>query len=462
MERQMAWSGDLLGRKAIAELLTDYLDSSDYIKVVNINSPWGTGKSYFLKEWRLSLMGNRPVVFFNAWENDFTGDPLISLVANIRDQLSQYRNETTAFRKSLTDLLNTASDAAVATAPLLVKGFIKKTTGVALDELGEAVGGTLAESSAEAAGKFVKRLIEENKKNLDSVKSFKESLRNLFSEVINDSQRPVYIFIDELDRCRPPYAIELLERVKHLFEVEGCRFVIASDTVQLSHSIRAVYGEGFSSMDYLKRFFDLTYTFERPDLENWVRTHVVSSDVVGLDYCDPEHRDVYLDPQERVRPIRCVFIKEFSENQQIFLLLARAFNTDLRQLERVNKMLEAVLSRTRLKDVEFAFVAYLCFLLNKDEEMFNSLREYPDGTIEALREKYVANDNLYFYSFCLNVHEIASIYLQLALSEKDDRDALASRYKLEFVRRAARISMGKKKNIMLSYFEEVRLAGRIT
>ncbi|WP_440781994.1 P-loop NTPase fold protein [Pseudomonas aeruginosa] len=170
MESQMAWSGDLLGRKAIAELLTDYLDNSDYIKVVNINSPWGTGKSYFLKEWRLSLMGDRPVVFFNAWENDFTGDPLISLVANIRDQLSQYRDETTAFKKSLTDLLNTASDAAVATAPLLVKGFIKKTTGVALEELGEAVGETLAESSAEAAGRFVKKLIEENKKNLDFLK----------------------------------------------------------------------------------------------------------------------------------------------------------------------------------------------------------------------------------------------------------------------------------------------------
>ncbi len=68
-------------------------------------------------------------------------------------------------------------------------------------------------------------------------------------------QAPAFILIDELDRCRPSYAVEMLETIKHIFDIKGVVFVLATDTEQLQHSIKVIYGEGFNAPAYLRRFF---------------------------------------------------------------------------------------------------------------------------------------------------------------------------------------------------------------
>ena len=75
------------------------------------------------------------------------------------------------------------------------------------------------------------------------------------SESSND--RPLVVLIDELDRCRPSYAIELLEVAKHLFSVDHIAFVLALNRSELAHSIKAIYGEEFGAEGYLDRFFDI-------------------------------------------------------------------------------------------------------------------------------------------------------------------------------------------------------------
>jgi len=75
--------------------------------------------------------------------------------------------------------------------------------------------------------------------------------------------------IDELDRCKPSYSIQLLETIKHLFNVEGVYFIVATASEQLSHSINAVYGEKFESKRYLNRFFDQEYSLKSPDKEEY-------------------------------------------------------------------------------------------------------------------------------------------------------------------------------------------------
>lgn len=76
----------------------------------------------------------------------------------------------------------------------------------------------------------------------------------------------MYVFIDELDRCRPNFAIEVLEVIKHIFDIEGVVFVVATNTNELQHSIKAVYGSGFDANKYLMRFFNRTYELPAPDL----------------------------------------------------------------------------------------------------------------------------------------------------------------------------------------------------
>ena len=103
---------------------------------------------------------------------------------------------------------------------------------------------------------------EECKVEIDN---FKEILSKIASQVayIKESAK-VVIIIDELDRCRPTYAIELLERVKHLFDASGVVFILGIDRSQLNHSIRSLYGSEFDATGYLRRFIDYDYQLPEP------------------------------------------------------------------------------------------------------------------------------------------------------------------------------------------------------
>ncbi|ELA9371626.1 hypothetical protein QUO16_002867 [Vibrio parahaemolyticus] len=81
---------------------------------------------------------------------------------------------------------------------------------------------------------------------------------------------PIIVLIDELDRCRPDYAIKTLEVIKHFFDVEGCNFLIATDTKSLQESIKAVYGSNFDSERYLRRFFNQSVVLQRPSIREYL------------------------------------------------------------------------------------------------------------------------------------------------------------------------------------------------
>ena len=65
------------------------------------------------------------------------------------------------------------------------------------------------------------------------------------------------IFIDELDRCNPAFAIKLLERIKHYFNNSRITFVFSVNVAELQHAVRNHYGSDFDASRYLDRFFDL-------------------------------------------------------------------------------------------------------------------------------------------------------------------------------------------------------------
>jgi hypothetical protein len=85
-----------------------------------------------------------------------------------------------------------------------------------------------------------------------------------------DEQPRLLLLVDELDRCRPTYALALLERIKHLFDVDNIVFALALDKRQLRASVEAIYGAGMDSEDYLRRFIDLEYRLPEPKPDAYV------------------------------------------------------------------------------------------------------------------------------------------------------------------------------------------------
>ena len=99
-----------------------------------------------------------------------------------------------------------------------------------------------------------------NKDILEEVKTaeeIREDVKRILDEVIVEQAQKLIIFIDELDRCRPSYALEMLERIKHYFDDDRIIFVVSVNKEQLIHTISNYYGTGFDATGYLNKFFDL-------------------------------------------------------------------------------------------------------------------------------------------------------------------------------------------------------------
>jgi hypothetical protein len=428
------WALDKMKRKGVAKFLTRYLDSNDKIKVLNINSEWGSGKTFFLENWRKEQEPNRVCIHFNAWENDFTGDAFVALVSTIRDQLTDHIGPAQDAENALTKFTKVAAKTLMAATPALAKGLVKKFTGVEVSVLTEAIGD---EALGEATEKAVEKLISSNKETLDTVRSFKVTFEKLLEiakalkAIEAGKENFVYIFIDELDRCRPTFAIELLERIKHLFTVDQCKFIIATDTVQLGHSIKAVYGSEFSAEKYLKRFFDSEFTLDNNDLSLWVSANVnfknqfVISRHEILTHYDQEF--VYTHTTSIPPAQDAIVDPKLDDCQIIILALALTFKTKLRELEKIIMQIEAAQANTDRREFSLFWGAYLIFLKDADSGIYNlSLHGDSALAIQKLREKYKAK-LLYFGDHSASVHDVFAQHLTRHL--KGEREAKESHKK---------------------------------
>lgn len=234
---------DRLGRESLADYLTTFIETT--IPAVNENSfvlaldsPWGTGKTSFIQMWRNKLeeSGNKyNFITYNAWENDDCESALIPLICSF----SQLDKDVDG-DKNLSEVI---IEALKIILPRVGNLLLKRYMGIDIPSLEEAI----------------KELREINSPNTiyDNYKStnaIKDKFRELIGECTDDDKKLI-IFIDELDRCRPTFAIETLEAIKHFFDLENVIFIVSLDMEQLSESVKVVYGN-IKTVGYLQRFFD--------------------------------------------------------------------------------------------------------------------------------------------------------------------------------------------------------------
>ncbi|WP_429067137.1 KAP family P-loop NTPase fold protein [Aeromonas bestiarum] len=279
------YNPDCLGRAKYAEFLTAFLKGQDKEKpyVLNLNSEWGSGKTYFLKRWKHDLSSQHPVIYIDAWKNDHSNDPLMSVVSSVITQLRAKtdKNEDSVLSKGYefgTRLIKQV-------APIIVGGLAKKYIGIAIEDISiDKDDGVKSPNSNDkidlAAQKITNLLMSEHDKKASSISALKNTMKEWVDAVIGqnggDEKRlnhPTFIIIDELDRCRPTHAVETLEIVKHIFDIPGIFFIIATDTDQLQHAIKAVYGSGFDAHVYLSRFFDTRFSLKPASLKSLVETY---------------------------------------------------------------------------------------------------------------------------------------------------------------------------------------------
>lgn len=297
------WHDDKLGRKADAEFIHKFLigrlaerkrAGSKQSYVLSIDAGWGRGKTFFLHRFGDQLRSQGHIVAkVDAWRDDFADDPLIAVMSAIDLEIDPYLPKipalpkaVEALRANLGEIVRTAAKGAVLQAS-------KRLIGAGVDDLVAAFNAPIGAESketplsrasgatAEAAigdtlaavtpdrliGALAMRAMSDFRSGQQSIKEFKKNLESAINALSQQPgiPAPLFVLVDELDRCRPPYAIATLERIKHLFDVDGVVFVIAVNAAQLAHSIQAVYGTNFEAKEYLTRFFDRTYALEPAD-----------------------------------------------------------------------------------------------------------------------------------------------------------------------------------------------------
>jgi hypothetical protein len=283
------WSEDKSDRRLEAEMLLRFLLGQLEIKrrlgreeayVINVDAPWGSGKTFFLERFARDLRSRGfAVVFFNAWEADHIDDPLIALFAEVKaefERLSAGKKSSGQVSGKLSSLKRRAG----AVATRVFAAGLKQAGRSALGD--DGLQAVIEAATVEAVDAGTESLVEKFERRKQAAADFRRELADLAATLPDDciSQRPVFIFVDELDRCRPSYAISLFERVKHILAVDGFVFVFGTDTAQLSHSIAGEYGAGFDGQGYMKRLFGRTYRLREPRMSDFVAQRF---DDLGLD-----------------------------------------------------------------------------------------------------------------------------------------------------------------------------------
>lgn len=258
---------------------------------IAINGSWGTGKTFFIKQCQLMLdnafaqesENNKEVIlarktlfspesltdiqkthfrtaYYDAWEHDSEEDPIASLIRCLA---------TTNWSTIAKETLGKAAD--------IGASILKITKGIDLKGLAN----TLKDNSSDLV-------------NINNLERLKKRFNNTLAKLAPEDGQLI-IFIDELDRCKPTYAVKLLERIKHYFNNPNVTFIFAVDLSQLQYTINQYYGAQFNGYQYLDRFFDLVISLPEPNIDRYFdSTKNILEAAQHFEKSDPKHSYYYL------------------------------------------------------------------------------------------------------------------------------------------------------------------------
>lgn len=313
-----------IGRTDDVFRFVEFLNSIDGSFSVALDSCWGSGKTFFVKQAKMVLdtyndhfitgltqkeksaieliasnshsfsekqitINPHVTVYYDAWANDDADDPVLSIVYEITKQLG------VAY-----DISDPPSIANLAASILdIVKGRDTK----------ELINALHSDDPL--------RAIREQK-------CLQEKINDFLDAAINERANRMVIFVDELDRCQPDYAVRLLERIKHYFCNERVTFVFSINSLALQHTIRKHYGEEFDASRYTDRFFDLT--MELPKINKRLFLDSIGANATGYVFDSVRRQLVdkyHFEMREMLR-----FYKATSVAIKRSVVLGRAHNPD--------------------------------------------------------------------------------------------------------------------------------------
>ncbi|NQV18041.1 MAG: hypothetical protein HQ534_05810 [Armatimonadetes bacterium] len=357
---------DKLNRKEYGKILLQFFSNTEESLTLAINSGWGTGKTTFVLMLKQLLENDGfPTILFNAWENDYSDDALVSLIGEILREMKEYKRKNHIIDDDINKFVEDGAKL-VKSIPHIIKILSANTIDLKnLKNIQNEFSYSLAQN------KLLK--YTENKKDISEFKKQLKKYVKIITNIGTAKYKPLIFFIDELDRCRPNYTIELLEKLKHIFNIEGIIFVLSIDKEELEKTLKVIYGD-IKIDGYLRKFIDFTYNLPDPPIEEFCK-HLLKT------YGFEDHFNKGLSEDYQYAS------KRITKTMSTF---ANAFNFSLRKIEQCFSQLSIVLKSTD-NNSDF-FPIYTVFLIcfkNNDDKTKTTYHKYINNKIndkEILRE----------------------------------------------------------------------------
>ena len=293
---------NILGRNNTIKIFTKMLYSMSEQNIISLNGDWGTGKTFFIKQLvevikclsvenyevdkdilvfikelekefeNIEIKNQIYPIYFNAWEYDSNEDPLLTLIYSIIEQNPNLKDNAKA-NESMKEKIYR-----------IISSF--------------KVGLSFSDNTGKTYGMELQCNPNTNKpitKDIISIEELKNTFKELLEDVKIEKANKLVIFIDELDRCNPSFAIKLLERIKHFFDDDRFIFVFSTNLNELQYTVKKFYGEGIDGYTYLDKFFDLQFSLPNVDIEKYINSlNIIQlSDSRYFDICLKEMTKIY-------------------------------------------------------------------------------------------------------------------------------------------------------------------------
>ena len=267
---------DVLNRNEFIEKLFDL------IKVITetkkgcsfaIDGKWGSGKSFVLEKLQKKLEMEQSeetgfdkyfVVYYDCWKYDFYDEPIISIITSIMNAIED--KEKVLSEETKKKIINTLKTIAFE--------VVKNKYGINIEKMIESVN-----STSELAQSY------------DKYYNFLEVLKSVRREIqMITENRPMVIIVDELDRCLPTYAIQVLERLHHIFEdLDNIILIIAMDKSQMAESLKTIYGTSLNVDMYMRKFISFTLQLDNGSASGFLEKY---EEYVNLFNITDEDKDI--------------------------------------------------------------------------------------------------------------------------------------------------------------------------
>ncbi len=363
-------------RKDLILNLTTLVTQIDDGFTISLNGEWGTGKTTFLKRWMEELKNNKiNTIYFDAFKNDYNDDPFVAISAQIYSFFKEIDKNNSNLLNNFKEKVSTIGKTVLGIGfkALLSSASMGIMNTNSVDAFSEECKKSLSESSS----KLINNYFEERFKEYSGAQKSLEEMKDALKKLVEAEGKLVFI-IDELDRCRPDYAVGIIEKIKHFFEVDGVVFVLSMNKKQMEEYVKGVYGNGVNAQTYLQKFINLECSLP-------IIKERYSNDQSAGDYdafCSDYFNKIEVPSLKKKGNESGPASNNLNHGNQLMLSpfvceLAKHYNLSLRQIEDIARSIliyYAMTDKNGWGGRTCAIVSFLAFLKTYNPELFDQAR----------------------------------------------------------------------------------------